>query len=165
MIARTTTDDKFYLPKCPILARLVEQAKTAYPGKADGDRIHRGAALVEAGAVTLHEDGTATIVSHGTHYRLNGLSCSCMDVQRGQAPDERCKHRYAKTLAKKLAQARQDTRRCVASVGDGATQQHGILTAWRDGRTWFQPYDVSVPARALSEYEIVYALILGAPID
>ena len=166
-IAQPSTDHKFYLPSNPALAKLVEQAKTAYPSKADGDRIHRAAQLVEAAAVTLHDDGTATVLSNGTSYRLNGAPCTCMDVQRGQAPESRCKHRWAKTLAKKLAQALQETRRFVASVGDGASQQHGILTAWRgagDFRAWFQPYDATVPAWELSEYEIVYALIVGAPV-
>jgi hypothetical protein len=58
------------------------------------------------GQVTLHQDGTATVVSLDGRrtYHVNG-SCPCQDAQFN-APGRRCKHRWARSLAR-LAGAEQ----------------------------------------------------------
>lgn len=92
-------DDRFYAPVNPMLAKIVEDAKTAYPGKADGDRIHRAAKLIETGAVQLGADNVITVTSNGTAYRMTKHACK--DIGHG-AVDGRCKHRFAKSIYKAL---------------------------------------------------------------
>lgn len=76
----------------------VARAKVAYPR--EGLRIERGLQIALASGVILLTDNTAHIASQshpGETYPVNG-HCTCRDV--AAAPDGRCKHRWAKSLAK-----------------------------------------------------------------
>lgn len=160
-------DPTCHMPTDPILARLVEAAKTAAHDDLETcKRIHRAAGLVEAGAVSVDAQGTYTVLSHGMAYRM--VDHTCEDIRRKQAPDGRCKHMYAKWLAIRLAQEAQLCKACrrgernsfglcrqcfaglppaprsmqfVASLGDGSAQVHGTVQVWEDGRLIFSPYD------------------------
>ena len=81
-----------------LLAYIAETYLATYP--AEHARITRAVALVEAGAVTLLPDGTATVRSQTgpAVYTVNG-HCNCFD----RSATYFCKHRLAKTFARKLA--------------------------------------------------------------
>lgn len=70
------------------------EACTRYAGE-DG-RINRGLVLALNGAVTLAADGTAWVVSGSdaeVRYFVHAGICECQDWHN--APDHRCKHRWA----------------------------------------------------------------------
>lgn len=80
------------------LLQATARAKAAYP--AERVRIERGLGLCLAEAVTLLPEGLAVVQSQsqpGVTYRVNGY-CPCPDAP--QAPEGRCKHRWAKSLLK-----------------------------------------------------------------
>ena len=81
-----------------LLAYIAETYRTTYPN--EHARIARAVALVETGAVTLQPDGTALVRSQKGQavYHVNG-HCNCFDLSAKQF----CKHRLAKTFARKLA--------------------------------------------------------------
>jgi len=75
------------------------RAVDAYP--TERARIDRGHMLALSGYVTLHDDGTAMVLSGSlpdTWYAVNG-HCVCRDY--AVAPHGRCKHRWAKALLTK----------------------------------------------------------------
>ena len=82
-----------------ILRTLADQARTRYAG--ESARIDRGLVIALNGGVTLQANGVA-LVSSQSHaeivYAVNG-QCDCPDATR--APEGRCKHRWAKTFAKR----------------------------------------------------------------
>lgn len=164
----TAKQDTYYVPQNPFLAQLVEQAKAAYPTAEDSARIHRGAALVERGDVTFAEDGTCTVTSNCHAYPVNG-HCVCPDAHKPEVQG-RCKHLYAKTLAKRLAQAKVDaalnSRQFYASLcrEPGQPQLHGVVTAWRDGRVFFQEHDSSENT-LLTDYQYMYLVVMGGQKD
>lgn len=76
-----------------------ERALDAYPD--EHGRISRGHMLATMGYVTLHDDGTASVLSQSlpdTVFHVNGF-CPCRDYTF--APGGRCKHRYARVLMAK----------------------------------------------------------------
>jgi hypothetical protein len=79
------------------LRTLAAQARERYAG--EHQRIDRGLCLALGGAVTLHEDGTASVQSANTAevvYEVQQGHCDCYDWEH--APDNRCKHRWAVCL-------------------------------------------------------------------
>lgn len=65
---------------------------------ADPERLRKALALVQAGAVTLQPDGTATVHSGEDTYTING-TCSCPDAQ--QRGVTWCKHALAVQIHKR----------------------------------------------------------------
>lgn len=94
METMTTTDTYTHA----LLTHIAETYLATYP--AEHARIARAVALVEAGHVTLLPDGTATVRSQKGQwlYHVNGR-CQCFDLSATYF----CKHRLAKTFARKLA--------------------------------------------------------------
>ena len=80
-----------------LLAYVADTYHATYPS--ESARIARAVALVEAGHVTLQLDGTATVHSQKGQavYTVNG-HCNCFD----RSATYFCKHRLAKTFARKL---------------------------------------------------------------
>ena len=78
------------------LLQATGRAKTAYP--AEHVAIERGLQIALGGGVTLRADGMAIVQSQshpGDTYRINGR-CTCRAA--AEAPEGRCKHRWAKSL-------------------------------------------------------------------
>ena len=94
MDTMTTTD--LYTPV--LLTHIAETYLMTYP--AEHARITRAIALVEAGHVTLLPSGHAVVKSQRGQavYTVNG-HCNCFD----RSATYFCKHRLAKTFARKLA--------------------------------------------------------------
>jgi hypothetical protein len=87
------------------LRTLAAQAATRYAGEAA--RIDRGLVIALNGGVTLQADGTALVQSQKDAevvYEVNG-HCDCRDA--ANAPDGRCKHRWAKTLTSRATRAQE----------------------------------------------------------
>lgn len=117
------------------LDTLVQRAIDRYP--AEAARIERGAAIVRSGGVQWNTTGMALVASRcGESYPV-GKSCPCYDATYN-APESRCKHRWAKCLAAKLMRETQDVdwlpKRYHGTYGEDA----GIVAARRDGSVWFQ---------------------------
>jgi hypothetical protein len=128
-----TQDPTYYVAIDPTLRRLVEQAKAAARDDAETcKRIHRAAALVEAGAVTFSA-GRCTVQSDNALYPVM-RRCPCPDMAHRGTP---CKHLYAKWLALRLAQEThtmpQRTKQFFASLEIGESQVHGVLTLTETG--------------------------------
>jgi SWIM zinc finger len=89
-------------------------------------RLLRGFYVALDDKVTLGADGTHTVESdvHGKAAYRVGKTCTCQDYQYGQAPDGRCKHRWAAALVKKaqaletLALASCERRNTEAAAGN-----------------------------------------------
>ena len=82
-----------------IIRTLADQARTRYAG--ESARIDRGLVIALNGGVTLQANGVALVRSASNAeivYTVNG-QCDCPDAAR--APEGRCKHRWAKTFAKR----------------------------------------------------------------
>ena len=87
------------------LRTLAAQAATRYAGEAD--RIDRGLVIALNGGVTLQADGTALVQSQKDAevvYTVNG-HCDCRDA--ANAPEGRCKHRWAKTFTSRASRAQE----------------------------------------------------------
>lgn len=166
-------DTALYIPTDATLARLVECAKTAAHDDAESaKRIHRAAALVEAGAVRF--EGTRCTVKSGDALYPITDKCPCPDMSRRGTP---CKHLYGKWLAVRLAREKKMAHstssepptpprsiRFVASLDEGAAgQRHGITQVWQDGTANFTPYDGE--EIALTNYQIVYQLLPGREVS
>ena len=80
---------------------IVKSALQVYPESSA--RIHKAALIVLDGGVNMLEDGKAFVTSTGgtRSYMVNG-HCPCPDAQYN-APDGLCKHRFAKTLYKRMS--------------------------------------------------------------
>ena len=92
--AKTLTDGPDLL-----LGYLISRAMVAYPTA--GARITRGAAIVSEQRLLLHADGSATAqaAAGDAAYTVTSQACTCPDAsQRGV----RCKHRWARCLARQL---------------------------------------------------------------
>jgi hypothetical protein len=85
---------------------VVEAAAQAQAAlSAANGRVDKAAERVLAGAVTLLDDGTATVTSQqdpGTVYTVRPGHCACPDFPN--APAGQCKHRIAVWIAKKATQ-------------------------------------------------------------
>lgn len=146
-------DPTCHIPIDPILARLVEAAKTAAHDDAETcKRIHRAAGLVEAGAVQF-EDGLCTVKSGNALYPITN-ECPCPDMVRR---DTTCKHLWAKWLAIRLAQEKKMVERpTVWYAWNALTAQRG--RAIEDGTgTWFLADGQKEPALC----ERVHVVLLG----
>ena len=122
-----------------LLAHLGAKACASCPDEAS--RIARGAAIVEEQRLLLHGDRTATVLSSdgSRAYTVTCTSCSCPDSSKG---GYRCKHRWARTLAFRLATRLRHT---WYGVLDGA---QGIAIGWRDAQdiervTWVTDGDIA----------------------
>jgi hypothetical protein len=79
-------------------AQIATQAQEKIPD-AKG-RIERALALVLDGAVTLHDDGSATVQGTGNRpYTMADGVCDCKDYKR--APHNFCKHRLGAAIARR----------------------------------------------------------------
>jgi len=83
-----------------VLEAVVDAAIAAYP--TEEARIRRGAEIVRDGGVALATHRVTTRLNWQAHtYQVNG-TCPCKDSQH-QAPEGRCKHRWALAFAKRIA--------------------------------------------------------------
>ncbi len=81
------------------VARALDQAAAAMANPAYGGRLRLAKELVQRGAVTLHDDGTATVVSDDHTYDLT-QACTCED-SRLRSPY--CQHVLAAQLLSRMA--------------------------------------------------------------
>src|SRR6266446_2642332 len=66
------------------------QAADALRPQPDPERLAKALALAQDGAVTLDDDGSATVQGHGPQpYTVRGTQCDCPDATKRGAP---CKH-------------------------------------------------------------------------
>jgi hypothetical protein len=82
------------------IERALDQAAATMANPAYGNRLRLAKELVQRGAVTLHDDGTATVVSGDHTYDL-AQACTCED-SRMRSPY--CKHVLAAQLKSRLTQ-------------------------------------------------------------
>lgn len=113
------------------LRTLATRAQTRYAG--ESARIDRGLVLALNGHVTLHADGTARVQSErnpDVQYRIAHGRCDCPDAP--WAPEHRCKHVWARCLARKarkLTEALAATAQWYATyLSDERAQLTGIAT-------------------------------------
>lgn len=84
-----------------LLRAATQCALTRYPDETR--RILRGLEIARIGGVTIEPDGTTLVRSDskpGTRYQLTQAGCPCIDAGH-QAPEGRCKHRWARALTHK----------------------------------------------------------------
>jgi hypothetical protein len=104
---------------------LAKRAAEKYPYNVA--RITRAVEIILDGGVELRHDGSAIVTNHHHIYAVNG-SCPCVDFQQGNAPDNMCKHRWAKCLSARMEKE--------ALASDVWTDQDYIATATdRHGNT------------------------------
>jgi hypothetical protein len=120
------------------LALLVEKAMAAYPG--EEARILRGAEIVERGGVREYEGKPPQVGIY--HYYPVTSVCPCIDATLKQAPEGRCKHRWALTLHHKLAQ--QPAMRSLVFYAQWEGLD-GTATVWEDGNVDFLLHDSHEP--------------------
>ena len=133
METMTTTTADLYTPV--LLTFIADTYRATYPE--EQARIARAVALVEAGHVTLQPDGTALVKSQRGQavYMVNG-HCTCFN--RTAKPF--CKHRLAKTFARKLACLIRKAR--YAMYLDAVTGEQVLGLAWPSldgGAIWYAP--------------------------
>lgn len=75
----------------------VRQAAATMERPEHGERLQKALDFVLTGAVTLHDDGTATVKSGSHAYQING-ECPCQD---SQTHSKYCKHYLAVQLLKR----------------------------------------------------------------
>ena len=104
------------------VATVAAQARAALPDCTG--RIDKAVALVLAGDVAVHPDGTATVGSQTSTrtYTVNG-SCTCTDYEN--APEGRCKHRLARWIHKKATTL-------------ATAQMQALDTPRTEGETWVE---------------------------
>lgn len=94
------------LPEPDAFARAINDAAYALDGDptipTSGDRLAHACALVRAGGVRVHDDGTATVVSGTRSYALTP-ECSCKD---STTRSKWCKHYLAVELLKRATSLR-----------------------------------------------------------
>ena len=128
-----------------LLTYIADTYRATYPQ--EQARIARAVALVDAGHVTLDSSGVATVRSqHGQAiYHVNG-QCDCEDQA---APEGRCKHRFAKVLARHLACLSHKARYALYLDPLTVEQVPGIAWPSLDGLAiHFAPDEDTYPTRA-----------------
>lgn len=116
------------------------RAKAAYP--AERCRIERGVGIVLSHGVDILPTGIALVQSQsqpGVQYTVNGR-CGCPDEQR--APGGRCKHMWAKALAKRAHEACAHPGVPITTLRHGyhmASGEEGHARILSDGRVAFYP--------------------------
>lgn len=88
------------------VALVATAAKAKLPLAVNG-RVEKAVALVLQGDVEPQEDGTVTVSSATDatrRYVLQGVTCTCADFERGQAPESWCAHRLAAGIHKRVHQ-------------------------------------------------------------
>ena len=118
---------------CTLLDEIAQKAILRYPDEAS--RIVAACRILLAGMVTLHADGTATVRSEKTEgktYTVNGR-CACEDAQY-RAVDGRCKHRFARTLYRRVLRDLLATTETPATQEPPAAPTPPVVLggAWRD---------------------------------
>lgn len=145
-----------FVPTTPALLALVQRAVSSYPS--EEARIRRGAEIVERDGVRVREDGVYEVgIYH--RYPVNG-HCPCPDSALGHAPEGHCKHSWSKTFYRKLHAAAAPvvrTKTYVACLDDCV----GIATFSEAGYVSFAPYDATLAPWRLSDWEVVYTMVLG----
>jgi hypothetical protein len=127
------------------LPTLVERAIAAYP--TEEGRIRRGAEIVTRDGVRQTERAEVLRIGIYHFYPVQAdRRCPCPDVTNNRPSGNRCKHVWAACLWRHMHQGESvmnpgAPHRFVASLGDGAAQQHGIATEQASGTWLFQPYD------------------------
>jgi hypothetical protein len=107
--------------------RALDQAATAMANPAYGNRLRLAKELVQRGAVTLHDDGTATVVSGDHTYDIN-QACTCED-SRLRSPY--CKHVLAAQLKSRLTRQLGPAQNgCGWPEGAGATPTPATSQTW-----------------------------------
>jgi hypothetical protein len=94
----TLPEQSAYGKRNVLLPQLAAQAATAYP--AEAKRITCALRMIEEDRVYLGHEGTCFVESQsqpGLYYRLEGRVCYCA------ATVERCAHRWARALMRRLA--------------------------------------------------------------
>jgi hypothetical protein len=129
-LPQTTTNVTF----ATALRTLATQAITRYPG--EQARIDRGLILALNGHAIPLELGTYSVLSScdaEVHYCVTRGHCDCPDAP--QAPDGRCKHRWAVALVRRAHRLTTYPR-----IAYHATykSEHGMAIRDEQGRVWFQ---------------------------
>jgi hypothetical protein len=138
-----------------LLRAATQCAMTKYPDETR--RILRGLEIARSGGVTIEPDGTTLIRSDskpGTRYQLTQAGCPCIDAGH-QAPEGRCKHRWARALTRKARRLQAHgpvPRQYYATYTAPDGQQQGVAT-WdhERGCYLFVPDDGSPPVYPASQ--------------
>ena len=118
------------------LRALAVKAAERYPG--EQGRIDRGLALAFNGHVTLAQDGTATVRSSRdgeVDYIVRPGYCDCPDFPN--APDHRCKHRWAVALVRKAQKQMAPRTSTRLAYHAWYKEVHGTAIRDEQGAVWF----------------------------
>jgi hypothetical protein len=105
----------------------LDQTAATMANPAHGDRLRKAMDLVRRGAVTLHDNGTATVSSNGHSYEMVD-ECPCEDSRR-RSPY--CKHYLAVQLVQRTME-----RLGQGQNGNGAQDVTSVTPAPARSQAW-----------------------------